>query len=58
MAALGVPVHNTWGLRPAVVEGTTNQIAPLTAFHDLDETRTAGRCDHVQLPSRTCRTTN
>jgi hypothetical protein len=38
MAALGVPVHNTWGLRPAVVEGTTNQIAPLTAFRDLDET--------------------
>jgi hypothetical protein len=35
MKALDVPVHNTWGLRPAVVEGTT-EIAPLTAFRDLD----------------------
>ncbi|MGF6888145.1 hypothetical protein ABIA39_006658 [Nocardia sp. GAS34] len=38
MAALDVPVHNKWGLRPAVVEGT-KQIAPLTAFHDLDTPR-------------------
>jgi hypothetical protein len=35
MAALDVPVHNVWGLRPAVVEGT-NDIAPLTSFRDLD----------------------
>ncbi|NKZ10349.1 hypothetical protein HGA11_05105 [Mycolicibacterium septicum DSM 44393] len=35
MAALEVPVHNVWGLRPAVVEGTT-EIAPLTALRDLD----------------------
>lgn len=35
MKALDVPVHNTWGLRPALVEGT-NQIAPLTGFRDLD----------------------
>ncbi len=35
MAALGVPVHNTFGLRPAVVEGT-KAIAPLTAFRDMD----------------------
>lgn len=35
MKALDVPVHNTWGLRPAVVEGTP-EIAPLTAFRDLD----------------------
>jgi hypothetical protein len=35
MNALDVPVHNTWGLRPAVIEGTT-EIAPLTAFRDLD----------------------
>lgn len=35
MKALDVPVHNTWGLRPAVVDGTT-EIAPLTAFRDLD----------------------
>ncbi|MFF3566280.1 hypothetical protein [Nocardia jiangxiensis] len=35
MTALEVPVHNTWGLRPAVVDGTT-QIAPLTRFPDLD----------------------
>lgn len=35
MKALDVPVHNTWGLRPAVVEGT-GEIAPLTGFRDLD----------------------
>jgi hypothetical protein len=38
MDALDVPVHNTWGLRPAVVEGT-QQIAPLTGFRDLDSAR-------------------
>ena len=38
MTALDVPVHNTWGLRPAVVDGT-NEIAPLTAFRDLDTPR-------------------
>ncbi|MFA4082902.1 hypothetical protein ONA92_14460 [Mycobacteroides salmoniphilum] len=38
MRALDVPVHNTWGLRPAVVEGTT-QIAPLNGFRDLDGAR-------------------
>jgi hypothetical protein len=38
MKALDVPVHNTWGLRPAVVEGTT-EIAPLTTFRDLDTPR-------------------
>ena len=38
MRALEVPVHNTWGLRPAVVEGT-KEIAPLTAIRDLDSTR-------------------
>ncbi len=36
MKGLGVPVHNTFGLRPATVQGS-NAIAPLTAFHDLDE---------------------
>jgi len=36
MRSLGVPVHNTWGLRPAVVEGTT-EIAPLTTYADLDD---------------------
>lgn len=35
MAGLDVPVHNIWGLRPAVVEGTTD-IAPLTTLRDLD----------------------
>ena len=35
MKGLGVPVHNTYGLRPALVKDTT-EIAPLTAFHDLD----------------------
>jgi hypothetical protein len=38
MRALDVPVHNTWGLRPAVVEGTT-EIAPLNGFRDLDSAR-------------------
>ena len=38
MTALDVPVHNAWGLRPAVVDGT-NEIAPLTAFRDLDTPR-------------------
>ena len=38
MKGLDVPIHNTWGLRPAVVEGT-REIAPLTAFPDLDTPR-------------------
>jgi hypothetical protein len=33
--ALGIPVINEWGLRPALVQGTKN-IAPLTTFQDLD----------------------
>jgi hypothetical protein len=36
MKALGVPVHNTYGLRPALVKGT-KEIAPLTAFRDIDK---------------------
>ena len=43
MKALDVPVHNKWGLRPAVVDGT-KEIAPLTAFRDLD---TPGLLDNV-----------
>src|SRR5579864_6923382 len=35
MKGLGVPVENRWGLRPAQVP-ETKQIAPLTAFRDLD----------------------
>ncbi|MGE0217286.1 hypothetical protein [Mycolicibacterium sp.] len=35
MRALDVPVHNTWGLRPAVVDGT-KEIAPLRSSPDLD----------------------
>jgi len=35
MKGLDVPVHNTYGLRPALVKGT-KEIAPLTAFRDLD----------------------
>ncbi|WP_040801737.1 hypothetical protein [Nocardia higoensis] len=38
MKALDVPVHNIWGLRPAVVDGT-GAIAPLTAYRDLDTPR-------------------
>src|SRR5438094_499880 len=36
MEALDVPVHNQWGLRPALVKGTKD-IARLTAFRDIDE---------------------
>ena len=36
MKALDVPVHNQWGLRPALVKGT-KEIAPLTAFRDIDK---------------------
>lgn len=36
MKALDVPVHNNWGLRPAVVPGTRD-IAPLRARLDLDD---------------------
>lgn len=35
MQALDVPVHNIWGLRPAVTAGGS-EIAPLTGFRDLD----------------------
>jgi hypothetical protein len=38
MRALGIPVINQWGLRPAVVPGTRD-IAPLTAMRDLDTKR-------------------
>ena len=36
MKAFDVPVHNRWGLRPALMKGTKD-IAPLTAFRDVDE---------------------
>jgi hypothetical protein len=36
MKALDLPVMNKWGLRPALVKGTKD-IAPLTAFRDLDK---------------------
>jgi hypothetical protein len=36
MKALEIPVWNRWGLRPALAEGTRD-IAPLTAFRDLDK---------------------
>jgi hypothetical protein len=36
MKALDVPVMNQYGLRPAIVKGT-KEIAPLTAFRDLDK---------------------
>ena len=35
MKGLDVPVHNTYGLWPALVKGT-NEIAPLTVFRDVD----------------------
>src|SRR6516162_3705467 len=36
MKALGIPVHNIWGLCPALVKGT-KETAPLTTFRDLDK---------------------
>ncbi|WP_183469057.1 hypothetical protein [Mycolicibacterium iranicum] len=36
MRGLGVPVHNIWGLRPAVLPGTRNPV-DLRAFRDIDE---------------------
>ena len=36
MKALDVPVYNTYGLHPALVKDT-KEIAPLTAFRDLDK---------------------
>ncbi|MFD8249015.1 hypothetical protein [Nocardia sp. NPDC059691] len=36
MTALDVPVHNMYGLRPAVAEGTKS-IAPLSTVRDLDD---------------------
>jgi hypothetical protein len=36
MKGLDIPVWNEWGLRPAVIP-STKEIAPLTAFRDLDK---------------------
>ncbi|MGQ9351013.1 hypothetical protein [Mycolicibacterium gilvum] len=36
MRALGVPVHNIWGLRPALQPGTRDPL-PLNRFQDYDE---------------------
>jgi hypothetical protein len=36
LKALGIPVHNAWGLCPALVKGT-KETAPLTTFRDLDK---------------------
>lgn len=36
MRAFSVPVHNIWGLRPDVVEGTRDPL-PLNTFRDFDE---------------------
>ncbi|HKP28620.1 MAG TPA: hypothetical protein VJU15_04430 [Gemmatimonadales bacterium] len=36
MKGLDVPVVNQFGLRPATVDGRPDQIAPLTAYRDLD----------------------
>ena len=49
MKALDVPVHNRWGLRPAVVKGTKD-IAPLTALRDVDR---LGLLENVRFSSTT-----
>jgi hypothetical protein len=43
MTALDIPIHNKWGLRPAVVDGT-KEIAPLSGLRDLDS---VGLLDNV-----------
>ena len=57
LAALDVPVHNTWGLRPAAVAGT-KEIAPLTAFRDLDTHGLLDQRPDASTSTPTCRTTN
>ena len=37
MKGLGVPVENRYGLRPATVKGTNNQLVPLSKQMDLDK---------------------
>lgn len=37
LAALGLPVLNQWGLRPAVVKGSRNEPVPVVATRDLDQ---------------------
>jgi len=37
MRGLGVPVENRYGLRPATVKGTNNQLVPLAKQMDLDK---------------------
>src|SRR6478735_992452 len=37
MKGLGVPVENQFGLRPATVKGTRNQLVPLRIQQDLDK---------------------
>ena len=48
MKALEVPIHNKWGLRPAVVDGT-EEIEPLTAT-EIWMPPAARRRHHLQLP--------
>ena len=50
MKALDVPVHNQYGLRPALVKGT-KELAPLTAFRDDDNSGPAQRRRHAQFSS-------
>lgn len=45
LQGLGIPVENRFALCPAVRPGTTNKIAPFTAFRDLD---TLGLMDGVE----------
>ena len=49
-------MNNRWGLRPAVVDGT-REIAPLTAFRDLDGPGLLATSP-PSTSTRTCRTTN
>jgi len=54
MKGLGVPVENRYGLRPATVKGTRNQLVPLAKQMDLDKRGWLDGVDtfnfHMHLP--------
>src|SRR5438309_2417380 len=54
MKGLGVPVENRYGLRPATIKGTKNQLVPLSKQMELDKrawlTGAATFNSHMHLP--------
>ena len=51
MKGLGVPVENRFGLRPATIKGTNNQLVPLVKHMDFDK---RGLLEGVTLLIFTC----